>query len=127
MFEYTVSTKKSVDKIIEDLSLALKDVQFGILWKFDLHKKLEDKGFITKNKYTILEVCNPDEASGILTENPLVSYFLPCKIVITVDKQETRVGFTRPTALMGLIGDENILEKAKEVEDTLIRVMEQIK
>jgi len=127
MFHYTVATEKNIEELVQNLEEGLKKIQFGLLFRLDLHKKLEEKGFIPKRKYTILEVCNPSEASGVLAMDPMTSNFLPCKIVITEENNGKNISLTRPTALIGLMNNEELLNKANEIEDKLISVIDEIK
>ncbi|WP_339061802.1 DUF302 domain-containing protein [Tepidibacillus marianensis] len=127
MFHYTVTTEKSKKEITNALEAGLKEIQFGLLFQFDLHKKLEEKGFTPKRKYTILEVCNPNEASGVLAIDPMASNFLPCKIVISEDDNETKISLTRPTALMGLMENEQLVSQAKEIEEKIISIIDYVK
>jgi len=119
LYNYTVQTEKNANELIEGLEVALKEVSFGILWNFEMHKKLEEKGFTPKKRCTVLEVCNPDEAFGILAKDSMASYFLPCKIVIIEDSAETTIGFTRPSVLIGLMENDELTAKAIEVEEKL--------
>ena len=59
MFDYTVTTSKSVDEAVASLEENLKEEQFGVLWNFDLTAKLQEKGQDFDTPYKILEVCNP--------------------------------------------------------------------
>lgn len=122
MIHYTFYTQKNVATLISDLMKALMKDNFSILWQFELHQKLEEKGFLPKRKQTILEVCNPDEAATILGINPLVGYFLPCKIVIT-EEDQVSVGLIRPTELIWLTKDQQAVEKAKEIEAQLVNAI----
>ena len=123
MYHYTFFTQKTTAKLLRDLVEAFMNEEFKLLWQFELHQRLEEKGFFPKRKQTILEVCNPDEASSILGFNPLVAYFLPCKILITEEAGYTSIGFLRPTKLIKLTKDQRAIEKAKEIEDRLIAAL----
>ncbi|WP_339061831.1 DUF302 domain-containing protein [Tepidibacillus marianensis] len=123
MVHYTFYTQKSVTTLISDLVEALMKDNFSILWQFELHQKLEEKGITPKRKQTILEVCNPDEAASILGINPLVGYFLPCKVVVTEEEDQVSVGFVRPTELIWLTKDQRAVEKAQEIEVKLVNAI----
>ncbi|KXG42936.1 DUF302 domain-containing protein [Tepidibacillus infernus] len=127
MVHYTVTTRKDMDQLLIDIEAALKEIQFGILWKFDLHEKLEEKGFSSEKEHTVLEVCNPKEASEVLAIAPLSSYFLPCKIVISRDEKETQIGFIRPSVLIGIMENEELIKKGKEIEEKLTLAINQAK
>ncbi|MGQ4668093.1 DUF302 domain-containing protein [Metabacillus halosaccharovorans] len=121
MFDYTVTTTKNVKEAVSSLELKLKEEKFGVLWKFDIKEKLQEKGLEFESDYLVLEVCNPHEAERVLKENLLVGYFLPCKIVVYSDNGKTKIGMPRPTALINLINNEEIKRLAKDIEERLIQ------
>lgn len=123
-FHYSVHTRKSVDDVVGALESALKGQQFGVLWQMDIPAKLQEKGVDFDKPYRVLEVCNPREAKQVLTANPLVGYFLPCKIVVYDDGGETWIGLPRPTVLMGVIGDEALMETAQRIEHALMAAVD---
>jgi len=119
-YHFTTATSKNAEQVIADLEEVLKEEKFGILWKFEVHKKLEEKGLSANHKITILEVCNPNEAHGILEIDPMASYFLPCKMIVTEESNQTKIGLVRPSLLIGLMNDEKLTKVGKEIENRLI-------
>lgn len=123
MFHYTVQTSKSVDEAINALELSLKEEQFGVLWRFSIQEKLNEKGLEYNQRYEVLEVCNPVEAKKVLSENVLNGYFLPCKITVYEHEGQTNIGLPKPSHLIGMVGEEStaaMLEIAIDVERRLI-------
>lgn len=123
MFHYTVDTKKSVQDAVKDLTASLQNRRFGVLWQLDMPSKLQEKGVHFTQPYQILEVCNPAEAKHALSQNSLVGYFLPCKIVVYEVQGQTRIGLPKPTALMGMIDDKELRDLAERVENTLVEAI----
>jgi uncharacterized protein (DUF302 family) len=120
MFDYTVESTKSINEAVTSLETNLKEEKFGVLWMFDIKDKLQEKGLDFNQEYKVLEVCNPHEAQRVLNENLLVGYFLPCKIVVYSDNGQTKIGMPRPTALINLVNNDEIIKLAKDIEDRLI-------
>ncbi|SFV05791.1 DUF302 domain-containing protein [Alicyclobacillus macrosporangiidus] len=118
-FHYSATTEKSLDEAVAALEAALKDRKFGVLWQMDIPSKLKEKGVEFDKPYRVLEVCNPNEAKQVLTQNPMVGYFLPCKVVVYEHEGKTVIGLPKPTVLMGVIGDEGLMETAQRVEAAL--------
>lgn len=118
-FHYSATTDKSLDEAVAALEAALKERKFGVLWQMDIPAKLKEKGVDFDKPYRVLEVCNPHEAKRVLTQNPMVGYFLPCKVVVYEHEGKTVIGLPKPTTLMGVIGDEGLMETAERVEATL--------
>ncbi|WP_029420745.1 DUF302 domain-containing protein [Alicyclobacillus macrosporangiidus] len=118
-FHYSATTEKSLDEAVAALEAALKDRKFSVLWQMDIPSKLKEKGVEFDKPYRVLEVCNPNEAKQVLTQNPMVGYFLPCKVVVYEHEGKTVIGLPKPTVLMGVIGDEGLMETAQRVEAAL--------
>ncbi|MBM7573256.1 DUF302 domain-containing protein [Aquibacillus albus] len=125
MFDYTVETNKAMEEAVQSLEESLKQEQFGILWQFDIKSKLQEKGLDFNQPYLVLEVCNPKEAQRVLTQNQMVGYFLPCKIVVYEDGGKVKIGLPRPTALIEMVNDETIKEFAADIENRLIACIDQ--
>lgn len=120
MFHYTVETKKSPEQAIADLQESLKEEKFGVLWQLDMKEKLNEKGVEFDQTYHILEVCNPVEAKRVLSENALVGYFLPCKIAVYEEDGTTKIGMPKPTSLIGLVENEQLMALARDIENRLV-------
>ncbi|MHA6252726.1 DUF302 domain-containing protein [Oceanobacillus sp. CAU 1775] len=120
MFHYTVETDKTIAEAISALEESLKEEKFGVLWQFDIQEKLQEKGLDFDQSYRVLEVCNPHEAKRVLSENQMVGYFLPCKIVVYDDNGRTKIGMPRPTALINMVDDGALKNLAVDIEKRLI-------
>ncbi len=123
MFHFTVETEKSLDQAVQDLEKELKEDSFGVLWDFNVKETLNKKGFDFDQTFRILEVCNPKEAKEVLSINSLVSYFLPCKIVVYENGDKNYIGMPKPTMFMENIDDPALKEKAKVIEDRLVEAI----
>lgn len=127
-FHYTVKTAKSIEETLSSLEENLKQNKFGVLWHLDLTAKLNEKGVDSFNRpYHILEVCNPVEAAKVLSVNPIVGYFLPCKIAVYDSDGVTAIGLPKPSALVGMLENEELKEIASHIEQILIDVLDQSK
>ncbi|MBZ5201762.1 DUF302 domain-containing protein [Planomicrobium chinense] len=120
MFNYTVETTKGRDEAVQALAENLQAEKFGILWNFDLTTKLQEKGTDFDTPFTILEVCNPQEANRVLSEDLMVGYFLPCKIVVYEEEGTTKIGMPKPSALIEMVQNESIKQIALDIEERLI-------
>jgi len=121
MFHVTMESTKGLEDTIKSVVEKLKSEQFGVQWEFNINEKLSAKGFELDSQYRILEVCNPKEAYRVLSQNPLVSYFLPCKIVVYQDENgQVKVGMPRPTALISMVEDDDLKGIATDIENRLV-------
>lgn len=124
IFHYTVQTNEPIEDVIQTLEEQLKSEQFGVLWQFNIKETLESKGFDFDRPFHVLEVCNPKEAKDILEQNLLVGYFLPCKIVVYEIDGKTMIGMPRPSELISMVEDESLLKTAKDIEETIIKCID---
>ncbi|MBM6618171.1 DUF302 domain-containing protein [Bacillus suaedaesalsae] len=124
MFDYNVTTNKNIVEAIESIETSLKDEKFSVLWMFDIKQKLQEKGLEFEKEFKVLEVCNPKEAQRVLMENEMAGYFLPCKIVVYDHEGKTKIGMPRPTALISLLNDERLKAFTKDIEDRLIKCID---
>lgn len=124
MFHYTVETEQTIEQTIHSLENSLKKEKFGVLWQFDIKETLQNKGFPFEQPYHVLEVCNPEEAYRVLSQNQLVGYFLPCKIVVYQSDGKTKVGLPKPSTLIQMIEDDSIRELADDIENRLIECID---
>lgn len=120
---YAVRTHKPVEAAVEAVQQALAGRRFSVLWALDINEKLREKGLELNRECRILEVCNAARAKEALEANPAVSYFLPCKIIVSQMEDGTEIGLPRPTALMGLVGDAGLQDLAQEVEQALVEAV----
>jgi uncharacterized protein (DUF302 family) len=127
MFDYTVESEKSLEEAINSIETELKEEKFGVQWKFNIKETLQKKGVDLDKEFIVLEVCNPHEAKRVLTENSLVGYFLPCKIVVYEENNKTKIGMPRPSALISMIPDEKLAGIAEDIEKRLIGCIDKAK
>lgn len=119
--KYEKKTEKSFEEAVSALKKSLEENKFGVLWELDFKDKLKEKGLDFDSHFKIFEVCNPVQAKNVLESHIEVGYFLPCKLVVYEKKGGTYVGMIKPTELIGLLGHDDLVAVAKEVEDILVR------
>ena len=118
---YRKETSKSVDQVFADIEKASKEHGFGVLHHYDFKKTLEGKGFALANECRVMEICNPGQASEVLS----VDMALPCRISIYQDGGKTIVGMIPPTAVLKLVSDDpRIAPAARQVEEAMERIIE---
>ncbi len=116
----TFTSRQSLEQALTRLTETLGAHGFGVLWDLDVNATLQKKGLDLHNRFHILEVCSAPRAKEALEQNPLTAYFLPCKVTVYQADGQTRIGLPRPTALIGLVGDDSLRALAEEVEGVLV-------
>lgn len=127
MFHYTKEVSISAVEAVTKLEEALQKESFGVLWQLDLKEKLVSKGIDFDKEVFILEVCNPQEADKVLTENMLASYFLPCKITVLRENEQTKIGMVKPTKMMEMLPSDSLHHIAQDIENRLVHCIDQVK
>jgi len=126
-FTYTVKTKKSIDNAISNLTENLKEIGFGVLETLDFKKILSEKGLEFTDDYRLMEVCNPHLAKQVLEANPDLGLLLPCTIAVYQKDNENFISLARPTSLLSMISDQNLKFSAEDIENGLIKIIENAK
>lgn len=123
---YTVDSNKSVEQLLEDTKQAVQDNRFGVLNVLDLRATLKSKGFDLAAPCYILDVCNPAQANKVLNEDLGMNIALPCRMSVYAENGKSRLAMIKPTALLAGLSDSPALaEIAEDVEQTMLRIMEQ--
>lgn len=115
-FQLVFETARPVEEAIKAVTATLADRKFSVLWHLHINQKLSEKGLTVAPDVHILEVCSATKAKQAIDTNPAVAAFLPCKIVVRSENGATQMILVRPTKLLGLVGDPNLMGLAEDVE-----------
>jgi len=126
-FTHTVKTQKRIDDVIIDLTKNLKEIGFGVLETLDFKKILSEKGLEFEDNYKLMEVCNPHLAKQVLEANPDLGLLLPCTIAVYQKDDENFISLAKPTSLLSMVSDENLKISGEEIEEGLIKIIENTK
>ena len=126
-FTHTVKTQKKIDDVIVELTKNLKEIGFGVLETLDFKKILSEKGLEFTDNYKLMEVCNPHLAKQVLEANPDLGLLLPCTIAVYQKDGGNFISLARPTSLLSMISDENLKISGEEIEEGLIKIIENTK
>ncbi|MEW6268897.1 MAG: DUF302 domain-containing protein [Thermodesulfobacteriota bacterium] len=118
-----VESSKPFDEACRALEQAIAQHGFGILHVHDIGQTLAKKGVAFDRDVRVFDVCHPQRAKQVLDENLLISAALPCAISVFAEGGRTKLAFVRPTAMLGLFGSERLQQVAREVEDTVRRIV----
>jgi uncharacterized protein (DUF302 family) len=122
---HIVDSTKSIETLAVDLEKAVARHGFGVLGVHDLKETMARKGVAFGPACRIFEVCNPHQAKKVLESDLRISTALPCRISIYDDGSRRRLATIRPTALIGLFDAPALQEVAREVETTLVAIMDE--
>ena len=120
-----LSTDKSVSEVATALQAAVAANHFGVMQVHNLQDTMTKKGVAFARQCLIFEVCQPQQAKKVLEENMSVSTALPCRISIYEQGGKTVLATLKPTVLLAMFNTPQLNEVAREVEDTLIKIMKE--
>jgi uncharacterized protein (DUF302 family) len=121
---YVQGTSASIDDVLKKLEEAAAANKFGVLAVHNLKQKMNAKGVEFGPECRIVEVCNPKKAKTVLETDMSISNALPCRISIYEEGGRVKVSTLKPTAVLGLFGRPELEPVAKEVEETMIRMID---
>lgn len=117
------STDKTVSETATALQTAVQANHFGVMQIHNLKETMTKKGVDFGHECLIFEVCQPQQAKKVLEENMSISTALPCRISIYVEDGKTILATLRPTVLLALFNKPKLERVAREVEDTIVKIM----
>jgi uncharacterized protein (DUF302 family) len=115
----------TLDAAIERVTNALKGEGFGVLTRIDLHSKIKEKIGKDLRPVVILGACNPQLAYEAYQRNPDVASLLPCNAVLReIADGRVSIELAKPSSLMEMLGDQELVVLAKDADARLQRVLE---
>jgi len=120
-----VSTDKSVSHAAAALQAAVQANHFGVMQVHNLKETMEKKGVNFERECLIFEVCQPQQAKKVLEQNMTVSTALPCRISIYEEGGKTILATLKPTTLLAMFNTPQLEGVAREVEDTIAKIMQE--
>ena len=125
---YIVETVKSFEQAATDLDAAVKKHGFGVLHVHDLGNTLRSKGMAFDEQCRVFEVCNPAQAVKVLAADMRLNMALPCRISVFTQGGKTMIGLIKPVEMLATLSqDATLLQVAKEVEQSTIRMVNEAK
>ena len=114
---------KTVSETAAALQAAVQANHFGVMQVHNLKETMAKKGVEFARECLIFEVCQPQQAKKVLDQNMSVSTALPCRISIYTEDGKTILASLKPTALLAMFNTPQLKGVAQEVEDTIVKIM----
>jgi len=119
----TCTFDKAIERVIEEL----KKEGFGVLTEIDVKATLKKKLDIDFRNYKILGACNPPFAYKALLAEDKIGTMLPCNVVIQqVSDSQIEIAAVDPFASMQAAKNESLEEIAKEIQQKLKQVIDNV-
>ena len=120
------TTTTPLDVVCRNLPEIAQRHKFGVLGVHDLKEKMTSKGVAFDRECRVFEVCNPQQAKEVLSRAMEISTALPCRISVYQEDGRTVLAAIMPTKLLGLFNAPGVVAAAKEVEDTMTRIIDDV-
>lgn len=117
--QFKIESPFNFEDTVKKFKEQLAKQQFGVLWEMNFKDKLQEKGLQFDTDFKVMEACNPKMAKKVLDINIEAGYFLPCKVVVYKKEASVYMGMLLPTELIGLLGSDELIPIAQEVEEAL--------
>lgn len=125
---HIVKTDKSFEQAVVKLEESVKNNGYGVLHIHNLGETLRNKGQSFSEECKIFEVCNPVHAAQVLSTDMRLNMALPCRISVYTEKGETKIGVIEPEKMLtALSTDQSLLSTAKQVEEQVLKMIEEAK
>ena len=125
---YIVESGKSFEQASIDLEAAVKRNGFGVLHIHDLGNTLRSKGMEFNEQCKVFEVCNPMQATKVLSTDMRLNMVLPCRISVYTENNKTMIGMIKPMQILSALSQDAALARiAQEVEAATIKMIDEAK
>lgn len=126
-YYFSKKIKTSFEETLEKVTASLKEEGFGILTEIDIKETLKKKLDVDFRKYKILGACNPHFAYKALQAEDKIGTMLPCNVIVQeVSEGGVEVAAVDPVASMKAIENPELFNIAKQVQEKLQRVIQNL-
>lgn len=125
---YIAESIKPFGQAVMALELTVVKNGFGVLHVHNLGDTLRNKGIDFKEECKVFEVCNPIQAAKVLSADMRLNMALPCRISVYTEQGQTKIGFIRPQEMLSSLSqDPALAQTGKEVEEKIIKIVDEAK
>ena len=122
---YIAESDKAFEQAVDDLDAAVGRHGFGVLHVHDLGGTLRSKGIDFGEQCKVFEVCNPQQASKVLSSDMRLNMALPCRISVFTEQGQTKIGLIKPAQMLASLSDDAALaEVAADVEARTMQMVD---
>jgi len=118
-YYYNKTVSGDFEKVIENVTLALKGQGFGVLTEIDFSGTMKKKLDVDMPKYRILGACNPGFAYQAYQKENKIGVMLPCNVIVLEVNGSVEVSAVDPVASMQGVGNADLEKIALEVKNKL--------
>lgn len=121
---YQVTTQKAFDDAVAAVQKQTQVNGFRVLYTHDVQATLAEKNF-QRESLKIIEVCNAKYADTALMIDITVSLLMPCRINVYREDGKTVISTVKPKALVTMFNNNKLDAFANDVEEVLLKIIDQ--
>lgn len=126
-YYFSKNVKGNIESVTKLVKENLKTEGFGVVTEIDMDKTLKEKIDVDYKPYRILGVCNATYAYQTLQLEENIGVFLPCKMILKqMDENTVEVVSVNPSALMQMLGNDELTKIAEQVTEKLQKVVKNL-
>jgi uncharacterized protein (DUF302 family) len=122
-YAHVTTTAKPFAQAVERAKELLKEQGFGVLCEIDVTKTLKEKIGVDFRPYVILGACSPVFAHQTLSDEAQLGVLLPCNVVVQAQDGTTIVSAIDASKMIQFVGNDALLDVAKEIDSRLSNVI----
>ncbi len=124
---FQVNSPKSIEHIAQKVAELSKEKGFSVMHSYNFFDILQSKGFPITRNAMVFEICQPGMASRMLTHFPAFSAFLPCRIALHEENQQTVISTMDMDPLLEQLKENaEVFQEAYRLFDDLKVLMRQL-
>jgi uncharacterized protein (DUF302 family) len=121
-FDYTTTTAKTFSEAVISVQDEIAKAGMRVLHVHDVQETLAEKGF-TREPFKIIEFCNAKFANEFLNIDIKIGLCIPCKINTYVKDGQTFISGMRPIVLPQFFPHTDLGERAKEIDQIILNII----
>jgi uncharacterized protein (DUF302 family) len=122
-----IISETTIAAIRQRVEAALKNEGFGVLTEIDLQATMKEKLDEDYLPHLILGACSPVYAHKVMRIEPTISTMLPCNVTLReLANGAVEIAIIDPSVAMGAVGNAALKTLAKEVQEKLMNVLNNI-
>ena len=123
------TTNYQFNEAVDKITLALKEVGFGILTEIDMKSTLKNKLDVDRKPYKILGACNPPFANKALSIEEKIGILLPCNVVVMeLEDGKVDVAIMDPAIAMSVVDNTKlVVRQRREIHQEIERLLQAVK
>jgi len=121
-FHYTKTSRKKPEEALKIVQETSVKEGFIIIQTLDVQAILKGKGIDIPPAY-IVELCEPRAARQLIKDDPLIMHFLPRKVLIFTEVDQTVVSASMPLLMEHFMPRVDFTEISPVLEEAMTRIV----